>query len=129
MKLSQIVSSYRQEHGFSMDVFAKKCGVSKSYISMLENNVNPQSGKPVVPTIVTLKKLAKGMDMDLDALISIIDDQPVDISPISNLTFEEGLLLKKFRLLNSSGKEKVLDYISLLANSDAHSKNTESSAV
>ena len=129
MKLSNIVSNYRQEHGISMDRFAQKCGVSKSYISMLENDVNPQSGKPVIPTIVTMKKLAKGMDMDIDSLISIMDDQQVDISPKANLTFEESLLLQKFRLLNNSGKEKVLEYIALLASSDTYSVNSKSSAV
>lgn len=129
MKLSQVVSNYRQEHGISMDKFAKMCGVSKSYISMVENEVNPQSGKPIIPTIVTLKKLAKGMNMDLDALISETEDQQINLTSKSDLTFEEGLLLKKFRSLNIDGKEKALDYISLLADSGAYSKDTRSSAV
>lgn len=129
MKLSQVVSTYRQEHGISMDKFAKMCGVSKSYISMVENEVNPQSGKPIIPTIATLKKLANGMNMDIDTLISQTDDQQVNLSSKSDLAFEEGLLLKKFRSLNVSGKEKALDYITLLADSSAYSKDTRSSAV
>lgn len=129
MKLSQVVSTYRQEHGISMDKFAKMCGVSKSYISMLENEVNPQSGKPIIPTIVTLRKLAKGMNMDLDALISETDDQQVNLSSKSDIAFEEGLLLKRFRSLNANGKEKALDYITLLADSGAYSKDTKLSAI
>ena len=127
MKLSEVVKKYRDEHGMSMDAFAKVCGLSKSYISMLENERNPKSGKPIIPTIITLKKIANGMNVDLDYLISETDDQQIDISSNSELSFEEAMLLKKFRMLNSNGKRNVLEYIGILAQSKTYSKSIQSS--
>lgn len=40
MTLGQIIRAYREENSMSMDSFAKASGLSKGYISQLENNLN-----------------------------------------------------------------------------------------
>lgn len=46
MHLGEIIKKYREEHdNMSMDAFALRSGLSKGYISMLESNKNPRTGK------------------------------------------------------------------------------------
>lgn len=79
--LGEIIKNFRTEHEMSMDIFAKKSGLTKGYISMLEKNEHPKSKKPIVPTDETLKKVAKGMDTDLDFILNILDpDQEIQIN-------------------------------------------------
>ncbi len=73
MKLSQLVKKYRQENKLTMQQFADKVGFSKGYISMVENEYNPQSGKPISPSLEAYKAFAKGLDIDVDDLIKIVD--------------------------------------------------------
>ena len=51
MNLGTLVKEYRTNNSLTMEEFAKKCGLSKGYISMLEKNQNPKSGKPIITTI------------------------------------------------------------------------------
>ncbi|MEL7609468.1 MAG: XRE family transcriptional regulator [Bacillota bacterium] len=81
MTLGKIIKAFREEHRLSMDEFAAKCGISKSYISMLENNRNPQTGKPIAPSIDVVRKVANGVGADFDQLIRDLDDQQVSLLP------------------------------------------------
>lgn len=74
MVLGEIISIYRTKHGISMETFADYCKLSKGYISMLEKNENPSSGKPIVPSLNTLKKIASGMSVDLNYLLAMLDE-------------------------------------------------------
>ena len=76
MKLSEIIREYRLKSQESLDVLAKRSGLSKAYISMLEKDKKSSSGKPIKPTLDTLEKLAKGMHMPLDSLLISIGDSP-----------------------------------------------------
>jgi len=80
MTLSEFVIQYREAHGFSQRQMANKCGLSNGYISMLEKNENPKTGRPLIPSIPALEKLAKGMNITLNELFTVIDDMPVDMS-------------------------------------------------
>lgn len=73
MTLGQIIRTYRDENRMSMDDFAKASGLSKAYISQLENNLNPKTGEPPVPSINSIKKAANGMFMTFDELFSELD--------------------------------------------------------
>lgn len=73
MTLGDIVKQYREDNKISMDDFAKRSGLSKGYLSMLENNINPRNNKPIAPTLPTIKKLATGMNIDMDSLLKILD--------------------------------------------------------
>lgn len=71
--LGTIIRNYREEHGLSMDSFAQLSGLSKGYISMLEKNVNPRTGKAITPSLDTYNSVAKALNVDLDMLLSMVD--------------------------------------------------------
>ncbi len=73
MTLGEIIKKYRKEHGLSMDAFSKRSGISKSYISILEKNQHPKTGKPITPSVDSIKQAAIGMNMNFDELFSLID--------------------------------------------------------
>lgn len=83
MKLGELIAAYRKDHHMSQRQFAKKCGdMSNGYVSMLENDYNPATGKSITPTIDKLICIASGMDMTLTELLEKADDMPVDISEV-----------------------------------------------
>lgn len=80
MILGEIIYQYRHENQLSMDDFSKLSGISKPYISMLEKNKNSSNGKPIIPSLPTLKKVATATNMSLDELLYLLDrDQPIKI--------------------------------------------------
>lgn len=79
MTLGEIIKKYRTERGISMDTFSEKSGISKAYISLLEKNRHPKTGKPIAPSIQSIKQAADGMGMDFNILFSMLDGD-VDIS-------------------------------------------------
>ena len=80
MKLSNIVIDYRNRMQISQREFARRCGLSNSYISFIENEYNPRTGKPIVPTIEQYQKIASCMDMSVHQLFELLDeDSPVDL--------------------------------------------------
>ena len=83
--LGDIIKEYRKSHRMSMDSFAERAGLSKPYISMLEKNFNPKSRKKIIPTIDTISKCAKAMNMDFDELFNALGTQTISTSlmPIS----------------------------------------------
>lgn len=80
MTLGEVIRRYREERGLSMDEFSKKSSLSKAYISILERNVNPSTGRPVVPSLETIKAVASVIGLDVNDLIDVLDgDQPIKI--------------------------------------------------
>ena len=84
MTLGELIKEYRSEHEMSMDDFSQKSGISKAYISLLEKNKHPKTGKPIAPSVDSIKKAALGMNMDFNALFSIVDGN-IDLSPQAEL--------------------------------------------
>lgn len=81
MTLGDIVRKYRESNNMSLAEFAQACVLSKGYISMLENNINPRNNKPISPTLPSIVKIAAGMGLELDALLKMIDgEQPVRLA-------------------------------------------------
>ena len=80
MKLGDLIRSYRESHDMSQRQFALRCDLSNGYISILEKGINPNTQRPVTPTIPQLKKLADGMGMTLSELFENVDDMPIDFS-------------------------------------------------
>lgn len=85
MKLSEIILEYRSRMQISQREFARRCDLSNSYISFLEKETNPKTGKPMVPTIEQYKKLADGMEISLQRLFEMLDENsPVNLNiPVS----------------------------------------------
>lgn len=120
MKLSELIIEYRREHGISQRQMASQCSLSTGYISLIEKEINPQTGKPMVPSLAVLNKLAKGMGITLDILLSVCDDMPVDISATEKTVLDEkdGLDLEIAEIilsLSESKKQEALRYLRYLA--------------
>ena len=70
-----------------MDAFSERSGISKAYISLLEKNKHPKTGKTIAPSIQCIKQAADGMNMDFNVLFGMIDgdvslkDESTDTSP------------------------------------------------
>lgn len=79
MKLSQVIIQYRTAHNLSQRQFSAQCGVSTGYISLIEKEINPQTGKQMIPSLGVLNKLATGMAITVDELLSMCDDMPVSL--------------------------------------------------
>ena len=73
MTLGDIIKEYRKNQHLSMDAFSEKSGISKAYISLLEKNKHPKTGKAIAPSIQCIKQAADGMNMDFNTLFSMID--------------------------------------------------------
>lgn len=80
MTLGDIIYNYRTEHKMSMDAFADRSGMSKAYISLLEKNKHPKTGKPIAPSIKVIKQSAEAMRMDFNELFEKIDGE-VTLAP------------------------------------------------
>ena len=112
MILGDLIKDYRLKNDYSMDDFAKKCGLSKAYISILERNINPINQKPVVPSLETIKAVSKAIGMDFNDVINILDgNQPVSLVPESDPLDEQ--LMELLRLATPEQKKA---WIALLEN-------------
>lgn len=116
MTLSDFIIQYRKEHNLSQRQFAALCSVSNGYISMIERNFNPSTGKPLVPTLVALNKIAHGMGMTIDELFSSIDDIAVSLSstsshPQDSLSPDEAQLLADYRDASEEIRDSALEIL------------------
>lgn len=81
MTLGDIIRDYRNRNNLTIGEFADACSLSKGYISMLENNINPRNNKPISPTLPSISKVASGMGIELDTLLKMLDGkQPVQLT-------------------------------------------------
>ena len=137
MTLGQYLFDYRTARNLSQRQFALQCAVSNGYIAMLEKGFNPKTGKPIIPTLVQLKKLATGMSMSVSDLIATVDDMPIMLSDasaialdsFSDLSIGEQSLLTSFRELNLEGQQKVLEYVADLCASGRYIKTASDHSV
>lgn len=102
MTLGDVIRRYRYVNNLNMDEFAKKCDLSKSYVSMLENNKGPR-GIPIKPSVETVYKVANAMGMSVDEMLDNIDQDVVVTHP-NNIPFDA----KNVSELKSS--DKLEDY-------------------
>ena len=75
MTLGDIIKQYRHEKNLSMDAFAERSGISKSYISMLEKNENPRTKLPITPTTKTLELVSSAMGITVSELFDKINER------------------------------------------------------
>lgn len=102
MTLGEIIKNYRETHDLSMDAFAQKSGLSKGYISMLEKNKNPKNGKPITPSLETIKIVSNTIKIDINQLLQMLDEQQeLLVNDIDPFQYENILPIetKKFPLL------------------------------
>ena len=82
MTIGELIHSYRLKHNITMGDFAKRSGLSKGYISMLEKNENPRTGQPIKPTTKTLLATAQAMHISVPTLMEQLNDVSPQISSI-----------------------------------------------
>ncbi len=73
MTLGDYIREYRREHNCTMDDFANRSGLSKAYVSILERNRNPSTGKAAVPSLSTIKRVATATGVDFNDIIAMLD--------------------------------------------------------
>ena len=83
MILGELIKTYRTEHHMSMDDFAKKCGLSKAYISILERNINPVNGKSPIPSLETIKSVSQAVGGEFETRIPLQKRRKFNVSSLN----------------------------------------------
>lgn len=96
MTIREIIIEYRTKNNLSQRQFAERCGVSNGYISMLENDINPSTGKPAIPSLKMLRKIAKGMNMTIDELLAANETLLVGLSDEKKAASEKAAKKQEF---------------------------------
>lgn len=104
MLLGNIIKQYRSEHKMSMQTFADLIHSSKSYVSMIEKNYNPATGKPINPSLETLKLISDAIHIDIDTLLKMLDDN-------QEIILDEKKYKEQFKKRIKGVKVPVLGYI------------------
>lgn len=93
MPFKDMLKSLREERGLSQDELARLTQLSKSTISMYENGNRE-------PKFETLEVIADFFNVDMNTLLD-------KKQPIMLLTQQEETHIKKYRLLDADGKERI----------------------
>ena len=119
MFLGEIIKKYRKENNLSLRAFASKCGLSYTYISMLEKNIDYRTGKPIAPTLVSVKYISNAMNIPIDDLLKMLDDE-------QEFKLNEDVLPNNLNVIPILGtvkagydwlaEENVVDYVTLKEN-------------
>lgn len=122
MTLGEFIKNYRSEHDMSMDKFSEISGISKSYISLLEKNRHPKTGKPIAPSIKCIRQVSECVHIDFNALFSMLDgdvslsdDLPSDEFALSDL---EKQIILAYRKSDPIDKEMVLRILKIERKND-----------
>lgn len=75
MFLGDIILKYRKEMNMSQRDFSKKSNMSHSYIAMLEKNIDARTGKPISPTLETIKNVSLATNIPIDEILKLLNDE------------------------------------------------------
>lgn len=109
--LGQYIKEKRREKKLSLRELEELSQISRAYLSILERGSDLRSGSPVKPTLATLQKLAKGLDLCLEELINASNSDEL-MNPAGAIPFRR----ENIRMLPVYG--------SVSAGSPAASQNT-----
>ncbi len=116
MRLGIIIKKYRTEHNISMDEFARRTGLSKAYIGMLEKGVHPKTGKVIRPSVDTIRKAAIGMRLEFSTLFNMMDEE-ITLNPSEDETIFSATVSVRIPVLGrvpagdpADAVEDILDY-------------------
>lgn len=113
MTLGEIIKNYRLlgSNKISLREFAELAGMSASYVCYLEKGVDG-NGKPIVPSIETINKVACVMGVTFNELYEkIFNDSEKEIIKNNN---QEEELLSIFRSLPDNRKKNIVNYAKML---------------
>jgi SOS-response transcriptional repressor LexA len=78
-KLGSFIKEWRKERNMGLRDLAKLTGISHAYLHVLEGGVDPRTKRPVSPTLQSLQKLATGLDVPLEVVISLGLNQDISL--------------------------------------------------
>lgn len=117
MTLGEVIKKYREENDISQREFARKTGLSNSYISQLEMNMNSKNGQPIKPQIETYKAVADAMGITIDALFCMVDDMEISLRkmPAAEGSELDQKIMNLVYQLPEDLKESVYDLLQAVA--------------
>lgn len=107
MKLGDKIKQFRLEKKLTMQQLADLSGKSKGYISMLEKGINPQTQKPIEPSLEAIQSIAKSLSVDLEDLISDTEDV-IRLPKLNNSIVEK--ITDTVQKLNKDNQSKIYQY-------------------
>ena len=107
MKLGDKIKQFRLEKKLTMQQLADLSGKSKGYISMLEKGINPQTQKPIEPSLEAIQSIAKSLNVDLEDLISDTEDV-IRLPKLNNPIVEK--ITNTVQKLNKDNQNKTYQY-------------------
>ena len=107
MKLGDKIKQFRLEKKLTMQQLADLSGKSKGYISILEKGINPQTQKPIEPSLEAIQSIAKSLNVDLEDLISDTEDV-IRLPKLNNPLVEK--ITNAIRKLNKDNQSKTYQY-------------------
>lgn len=115
MKLSDIIKGYIEEHNYSMRNFANICGISPAQMSNMARGVNSQ-GEKSMPRPEMLEKLAAGMGIGYNELLSAMDDNALIVVSENGdpLAPAKQALIDKILIATPEQLEKIQNIINLV---------------
>ena len=69
--LGEYLLNERKKRNMSLREFADLIGISHTYLKKLETGINPNTGKPVSPTIEMLCDISKSLHVSLEYLLEM----------------------------------------------------------
>jgi len=113
LSLGQRIRHYRTKAGLSQRALAAAVGISPAVLSRYE------AGK-LEPNVLTLMNIAKELKITVDTLVGL-EPRPDLIAQNG----DEALLLRLFRQLNDVGRDRALEYSSVLSGSPQHADSAQ----
>ena len=62
-KLSKLIQDYIDNEGISLNKFSQQVGLSRTYLASLIGVRDSRTGNPIEPTVETIRKIAKAMNV------------------------------------------------------------------
>lgn len=69
LRFAHALRTLRKARGLTQEVLAQRAGVDYKYLQKLEGNT------PSSPTLATMEKIAKGLDVPLVELVAILNEE------------------------------------------------------
>lgn len=116
MFIGDFIKKYRIEYKLSQRDFAKRCGLSHTYIAALEKNIDSRTGKPIAPTLESVKSIAFAMGIEIEDLLKALDkNQEFTINSENNKpSFVKIPILGTVKAgYDWLAEENIIDYITL----------------
>lgn len=107
--INEYLKNEREKRGLSQREFAKIVGLSNTYIANLERGYDKRSGKPISPTIETLKGIAQSLNIQLEDFLKQSGYVPKDDLPEHDDSNINPLTGKKMNKRERTQLEDVLE--------------------